>query len=128
MYSIIPINVKRNGSDTLNPSLIGSMLLVNISSDVVTITTLDIVTTMLVQSVKSNNIMRFAISDTPPIDKLKDFILLVFFFDYCCVGGIGGVLIGGCVTNNPANAGICDAAAQFAIPCVHTRVSLLTDP
>ena len=79
MYSIIPINVKRNGSDTLNPSLIGSMLLVNISSDVVTITTLDIVTTMLVQSVKSNNIMRFAISDTPPIDKLKDFILLVFF-------------------------------------------------
>ena len=74
IYSTNPINIKRNGRETLNPFLMGNTLLVKINKEVVKITTLVIIVTISVQSVRSISIAKLATNSTPPIDKLSDFI------------------------------------------------------
>ena len=74
MYSINPLKINKNGKDTLNPSLIGKLLLAKISNEVVKIAQLDIITTLSALSVRSMRMAIFAIKAKPPKDKLKDFI------------------------------------------------------
>lgn len=127
MYSIIPLKIKRNGKNILNPSLIGNILLVKVNNTVVKITLLDTITTISVQLVINMSIATFTARRIPPIDKLSDFIMFIIY-NYCCVGGTGGVGIGGGVINNPANSGTCAAGTQLGIPCAQTRVSRVTEP
>lgn len=78
MYSTMPLKTNKNGRDTLNPSLMGSLQLAKMSSAVDTMAKVLIIVTMLAQLVKSISIAILTTNKTPPIDRLNVFILVCF--------------------------------------------------
>jgi hypothetical protein len=77
IYSITPLIVKRNGRNILKASLMGKILLTNVSNAVTRITPLETMTTISEHPTRNASTKMLAINRILPMDKLSDFISLM---------------------------------------------------